>query len=270
MASIGCEHHRILVLMDDLLGSFSVSALPSGLSGCLVTSGNSLILGVWIILMVYEAGKPSCTSNNKTTSINSFYRYLTVDDIERSPNVYVEGFSWHPIFILIRWADKEQGSSALFLVVFRDGECRASGNYPHVPKIIILGAIFYVYIFGGWGFGVSFATSLLLKLALSVSNVIVVSELSVSTQFTFQASHYLHFLADIARPVYDACQVLHFFLRTRASTHILFLASSESYTLSWPSVCYLPSKEQDLNQTSMNQRNWRVWNLMMARWVSAR
>ena len=102
MASIGCEHHRILVLMGDLLSSFSVSALPSGLSGCLVTSGNSLILGVWIILMVYEAGKPSCTSNNKTTSINSFYRYLTVDDIERSPNVYVEGFSWHPIFILIR------------------------------------------------------------------------------------------------------------------------------------------------------------------------
>lgn len=44
------------IVMILFIRSIGFSQLPAGLSGCLVTSGNTLIVGVWILLMIYEAG----------------------------------------------------------------------------------------------------------------------------------------------------------------------------------------------------------------------
>ncbi|KAL5494760.1 hypothetical protein ACEPAI_222 [Sanghuangporus weigelae] len=73
------------VVMGLFMKSIGFSALPTGLSGCLVTSGNSLIMGVWIILMVYEAG-------------------IVVLMVLKGVQLY-----------------RELGRTGLFLAVFRDG-----------------------------------------------------------------------------------------------------------------------------------------------------
>ncbi|KAL5519449.1 hypothetical protein ACEPAH_1132 [Sanghuangporus vaninii] len=73
------------IIMGLFMTSIGFSALPAGLSGCLVTSGNSLIMGVWIILMVYEAG-------------------IVVLMVLKGVQLY-----------------RELGRTGLFLAVFRDG-----------------------------------------------------------------------------------------------------------------------------------------------------
>jgi len=60
MTSIGCELSIPFRFISTSLSTSTlplVTQLPDSLAGCLVTSGNSLITGVWTILMIYEAGK---------------------------------------------------------------------------------------------------------------------------------------------------------------------------------------------------------------------
>ncbi|EJC98750.1 uncharacterized protein FOMMEDRAFT_161583 [Fomitiporia mediterranea MF3/22] len=45
-----------LVLVALYFNSVRFTSLPVGLSGCLVSNGNSLLVGAWVILMVFEAG----------------------------------------------------------------------------------------------------------------------------------------------------------------------------------------------------------------------
>lgn len=74
-----------LAIMALFLKSIEFTPLPGGLRGCLITSGNTLLIGDWIILMIYE----------------SILLLLLV----------IKGIQMY----------KELGKSSLYLALFRDG-----------------------------------------------------------------------------------------------------------------------------------------------------
>ncbi|EJC98748.1 uncharacterized protein FOMMEDRAFT_170954 [Fomitiporia mediterranea MF3/22] len=45
-----------LVIVVLYFSSVTFTPLPEGLSGCLISTGNSLLVGTWILLMIFEAG----------------------------------------------------------------------------------------------------------------------------------------------------------------------------------------------------------------------
>ncbi|EJC98747.1 uncharacterized protein FOMMEDRAFT_161580 [Fomitiporia mediterranea MF3/22] len=105
-----------VVVMCLFMRSIEFSSLPAGLSGCLVTSGNTLIVGVWIILMVYEAGIIALMVLKVVQMFREF-------------------------------VDKELRNQALYKAVFRNGMSDITHISFSLPDIEGTGAIFYVYIF---------------------------------------------------------------------------------------------------------------------------